>query len=228
MVLAIGSFTIAGCSKSENIGGGSSPITMPLTLMISPSANLTITQGSTVTFSWTTNASLVKVDGMEFLNSYTSAPLQTNKDFTVTAYGSNSTAGQTKTVIVHVTVTPASPPNPIVTALTSGLWKIFSKEGRLTGDWFPYTLNPCELDDTHQFNLDGSITSLDNSVQCSPVPYPPGSWSLPYPDSLKWNSVNRGIVKATIDTLRLHMKVICVGGGCPTNGLADVRVTYIK
>jgi hypothetical protein len=229
LILLFVSLIPIGCQKGDSGGGGVSPGT-PITLIILPSSNITVNQGSAVTFTWSTNASTVKVNGVTCTTgSYTSEPLQNNTDFTVTAFNNPGSSDQNVTIIVHVTITTAPPPNPTIVAVTSNPpWKIHKKEGQLTGPWFEYTLNPCELDDTQKFNLDGTVTWLDNANQCSPVPYPPGSWSLPYPDSLRWNNVNRGILKATSDTLRLQWATPCSGGGCPASGLALVRVTYIK
>lgn len=225
VVMAIlAALVFASCGKNTSAGGGNvTPIVTTLT--ISPSTNLVVSQGSTVTFSWVSNSSLVKVNGViNNTGSYTSPPLLENTDYVVTAGSLDNSV----TVIVHVTVTSAPPPpNPIIVALTSGPWRIYKKEGQTTGPWFEYTLNPCELDDTQKFNIDGSVTWLDNTNQCSPVPYPPGSWSLPYPDSLRWNTVNRWVI-ATSDTLRLQWTTPCVGAGCPASGLALVRATYVK
>lgn len=226
LILFFVTLFFASCSKNDSGGGGVSPV--PITISISPSNNIIVNQGSTVTFSWITNALTVKVNGVIYTGSYTSPPLQSNTDYIVTASNSSGSSDQSVTVVVHVTITTAPPPNPTIVALTSGPWKIYKKEGQLTGPWFEYTLNACELDDTRKFNSDGTVTWLDNTNQCSPVPYPPGSWSLPYSDSLRWNNVNRKILTATSDTLRLQWSTPCSGGGCPTSGLALVRETYIK
>ncbi len=206
-------FLLIGCGEKVDPGPCTScppPPPTPPTLSISPSSNLTVNSGATVTFGWTTNGLLVKVNNVtNTTGSYTSGVLTANTSYTVTAYASTNTDALSTTVIVYVTVTTVPPPNPNIALLCDFPWVLYEFNARNVdslgnplGGWYPLSLG-C---DTVKFNTNFNLHTVRGSCNGAATTTN-GIWALLNSDTqLDWQGAIWN--KPYLTTSLLELQVI--------------------